>query len=81
MPTYKKRVGSIDAKDSSGHAIQIIIYQLFSRSESREGISEKPLPRQNFETADGRSVNWISKGVYEIFSTGERLTSDDPNAP
>ena len=31
-------------------------------------------------TSDGRRVNRIDKGVYEIVESGVRLTSDDPDA-
>lgn len=32
-------------------------------------------------TSDGESVNWLGSKKYQVVSTGEILTSDDPKAP
>lgn len=39
--------------------------------------------RHDLKTDDGRWVNYVAKGVYEIVSSPLmiRVTSDDPNAP
>lgn len=36
---------------------------------------------KSIETNDGKTVQRIDKGVYQIVATEQRLTSDDPDAP
>lgn len=37
--------------------------------------------KADLRTTHGLAVNWKSKGVYEIVSTGVKLKSNDPAAP
>lgn len=32
-------------------------------------------------TSEGESVNWVGAKTYQLVSTGQILTSDDPDAP
>jgi hypothetical protein len=32
-------------------------------------------------TEDGKQVNYLEQGRFEVVLTGETLTSDDPNCP
>lgn len=82
MSVELKRTASFVATFNDGQEIRIIewteITTIKSRSETqhREGLKK-------LKTEDGRSVNRISKGVYDIVDVMGliRVTSDDPNAP
>jgi hypothetical protein len=34
-----------------------------------------------FQTTEGLTLSWVSKGVYKILQTGAILRSDSPDAP
>ncbi len=66
-------------EDGSEHTIDIYIHvfdvaTFEDPSAELDGIKE-------LRAEDGRRVNRIDKGVYEIVDTKERLTSADPAAP
>ena len=50
---------------------------------SFSGPRKGPDKQRDMKTDDGRWVNYVSKGVYEIVAIPVmiRVTSDDPNAP
>lgn len=73
--------GSFTAVDDVGesHVLHVFVDFLdagtFTNPEAEvEGL-------QQIETEDGQPVSRLSKGEYRVVSTGQRLRSDDPDAP
>jgi len=48
---------------------------------SRGGPHAARAGRPAFHTSDGRSVNRLEKGVYQVVTTGVVLRSSSPDAP
>jgi len=79
----QKREGSFVARDADGNQYTIDIYvdqidvthQGSLRREYADGLRE-------LRTEDGRAVNRIARGTYEIVGpVPVRVSSDDPAAP
>jgi hypothetical protein len=73
-------IGSFPAYDDAGNREDIQVYQQYIDvgvypPEEIEGLKQ-------LRTTDGRHVNWISKGEYEVveFRTMRRLHSTAPDA-
>lgn len=67
--------------ESAGKTYTLHVYQNYVREGTREN-PDRPIPTTKvLQLSNGQSVNYREKGVYQIVDTGERLTSDDPNAP
>jgi hypothetical protein len=74
------RTSSFSAKDDAGNAYVVYVYTQDFDAEPTD-LSPPPSSGMQFlKTADGRGVDWESKGVYRTVA-GLRLTSDDPSAP
>ena len=57
----------------------IDVYHTIIETTTSSGLSRTPTdPRYE---CNGLWVNRTEKGKYEVFDTGLKLTSDDPNAP
>ena len=72
---------SFDAFDESGQPVQIDVFVDIVDIGTRldPGATAKGL--RTLRTKDGRSVNRIAKGRYEIVQSGVKLRSDDPASP
>ena len=68
------------AKDSNGMPCRIqVLTSILDVSHSEDRNAEiKGLAE--LKTEDGRAVNVIAKGKYQVVQTGEILTSSDPKA-
>lgn len=70
---------SFVAKDADGKEVELSVYTDFIQIPTRGGVHETP-GMKSIKTAEGRSVNRLDKGKYQIVG-GQTLTSDDPKAP
>jgi hypothetical protein len=70
------RTGGIVATDPQGgrYDLDILSDYIVSTVGSAKALSR-------IKTKDGRHVNRLGKGKYQIMDNGLDLTSDDPNAP
>ncbi len=76
----QNHVGQFIAHDSEGTEYVIHIYQTTTRIDARAGSFDAPTGWL-LRTANGRSVNWCSRGHYEIVGIPMiPLTSNDTNA-
>ena len=66
-----KQVGAFRATDPDDDVVIVEVWQEFDR-----GIGKN----KDLRTSDGRYVNRLDRGKYQIFN-GPELTSDDPDAP
>lgn len=79
-----RQEGAFVAKDAAGNEYTVVVYRdtidtttMHSRTRIRV-----PAERAELRTTDGRDVNYIDKGSYEIVDRPViPITSDDPNAP
>lgn len=71
-----RHAGSFDAYDEDGEVNTILIFVEFSWSKPDGWIPGLTL----LKTTDGRHVNRIETGQYEIVEDSFQLTSDDSNA-
>jgi hypothetical protein len=74
-----EHVGSFVAKDEAGNLHTVDIYQDFI--DNRPHL---PLPGMKAMKCNGRHVNPVEKGRYEMLGPGRsiiKLSSDDPAAP
>ena len=67
------------ATNSEGKRIEVIEATEFIPYRTNTGSGETP-GRKSYKTLSGRHLNWIERGRYQVFDTGEILTSDAPNA-
>ncbi len=73
-------VRSFLAVNASGRQFEIHQFQDMILTQTRGGTLRTP-GVSDLQLDDGRFVNQISKGNYEIAESGEQLSSDDPDAP
>lgn len=79
-----RREGSFVAVDSDANEYTVIMYRDLVNTTTLQ--SRVPTHMRaalgELRTSDGRCVNRIEKGTYEIVGRPMiRITSDDPNAP
>jgi hypothetical protein len=77
MHSRQQWMGTIAACDDFGEPVQIDVVQEFAKAHN--GV-EKPGSRV-MATKAGLRVERVSRGVYRVAPTGQRLTSTDPFAP
>ena len=79
-----RQEGSFVATDAAGNEYKVVIYRDLidtSHLQSRTR-TQAPAKLGKLRTTDGRHVNRIDKGSYEIVDRPMiQITSDDPNAP
>jgi hypothetical protein len=66
MTAYRQRTGSFKAIDDQGKEYKIVEYTDFIDAAT---LADNPPPVQGqraLKTSDGRSVNQVAEGVYEI---------------
>ena len=74
-------VGSFGAVDSGGNKYTIHEYVKVARGRSSGKMYAAPEDK-HLQTDDGRHINRVEKGVYEIMGWQPiRVTSNDPAAP
>lgn len=76
-----KQTGSFDAIDEAGNAHTILVFTKYRRIIQTDSPPYDVEVSKSLETMDGRQVNRIDKGRYEI--VGRRpiiLTSNDADA-
>jgi hypothetical protein len=66
-------IKSFRASDGKGNEIAILV-------TPRPGTRGRHLRDLRFETRSGTRVERMSRGLYVLSSSGEQLTSDDPDA-
>jgi hypothetical protein len=74
---------SFTGRDDRGRPVKVNVYAasiVTTGSESGGGVERRSTTRR-IATSDGRRLNRIAKGVYEIAGGGGRVTSDAPEAP
>jgi len=73
--------GSYSAVGNDGRSYTVRVWHNFTSS----GPLDDPVPEaadfRTLCTSDGRNLNYIEKGRYQIVATGVVLQSDDPDAP
>ena len=81
MPNRIRRMGSFIATDDNGkrHTLHVVTTYVYAGDNvdpnaELQGVS-------SIQTEDGRHVNRLRKGEYEVSVTGFKLHSDDPKAP
>lgn len=79
----RRRTRTFTASDPDGNEYTLFEDTLYSTGGTLNGsVGELDLGRKDYRTADGRKVNWIAKGRYEIVGIKNiPLTSDAPDAP
>jgi hypothetical protein len=79
----RRHTGTFAAFDKDGREYTIVEYAEFFDSGTLDGPSgETATGRKFFQTANGKHVNQLGKGKYEIVGLPSiPITSDDPNAP
>ena len=84
MGMRTNQVGSFIARDDDGreYTIHILTYTVSVGNKS-DSNAEREGMTSSLRTSDGRAVNRLEKGRYELLHPvrNVRLTSDDPNAP
>lgn len=76
----RRRKTSFPAKDRHGRTIVIDVFvDIVDAHHSADPHAEIEGMKQ-FQTQDGRVLNWIAKGKCEVVRTKDILVSDDPNA-
>jgi hypothetical protein len=76
------RIKTFVAKDADGNSYTILEYEHWTESLKRGGTRQIPGPRE-MRTDGGETVNFKSKGHYDVVTRAGRLipvTSDDPAA-
>ena len=79
-----RQEGSFTAVDGDGneHTVNIFRGMIASTHLSSRVRTQMPARLRELRTSDGRAVNRIDKGSYEIVDHPMiPITSDDPNAP
>lgn len=75
------RMGSFTAYDDSGNSYVLEIYADVIDAGTMDDPNAEHFGVHKILTADGSHVNRVSKGSYQIVSSGLNLKSDDPSAP
>ena len=82
MAMPKKHIKTFTAKDGDGipHTLHVL-QDVVTRARGLQRNKPVFLGLREIVTSDGRSVNRVVQGQYEIVVTGQILTSSDPDAP
>ncbi len=72
--------GSFKAKSDDGKEVEIFIFQTMSDESVNYG-DDTTASALSLQTRDGKEVNRIDKGVYQIVDTGLVVRSSAPVAP
>jgi hypothetical protein len=75
-----KLEGAFQARDKEGRVYLIEKWMKFADATTSAGRGMEPV-QPSLRTSDGRHVNRLGKGRYEIPEDDIALTSDDPAAP
>jgi hypothetical protein len=76
-----EHTGSFSAVDAGGHQHTLQVFtDILDAGTPNDPDAERP-GAISIRTLDWAVVNRIAKGEYEVIPTGQRLHSDDPNAP
>ena len=81
---WEKRVGRFAATDEQGREYWIHVSQTVHDVGTQTEPSATLAGLKTYRTSDGKAVNWIAKGVYEIplpGGRGIRLRSTATDAP
>jgi len=77
-------VTRFQAQDPLGRSYTIEVFQQYLVSTDLDGVTSRIPGLRSFRTSDGKSVNWLERGRYQIFTPehtgGLDLESTDPNA-
>lgn len=79
-----RQEGSFEAADADGNIYTVIMYRdMIDTTTSHSRVrTQSPAALGELRTTDGRFVNRLEKGSYEIVGRPMiPITSDDPNAP
>lgn len=79
-----RQEGSFVATDCGGNEYTVIMYRdvIDTTTQHSHVPTQAPAALGELRTSDGRDVNRIEKGSYEIVGHPMiPITSDDPNAP
>ena len=69
------------AHDEAGNEYRLSVHLTEVDLRTRGNPLARGVGTQAITTEDGKSVNRISKGRYQVVKTGLELTSDNPGAP
>lgn len=78
MAKTSRQVKQFEATAGDGTEYTIVVYQDFVSLNTRAGAAEVPGMKTLY--TNGKHVNRIAKGQYEIVESGKKLLSTDPNA-
>lgn len=76
----RKKTRNFIATDSEGKEYKIFIYIDYYKANSFDKPNDVVQGPKTLETSDGRKVNRIEKGKYQIVPTGTILLSKSPDA-
>ena len=76
-----RQTGQFQALGSDGQQYTVIVYTKFETARPFGGRVTEVAKGHFLRTSAGKEVRSVSKGHYNIATTGVTLTSDDPNAP
>jgi len=78
----RPKTGSFVAVDQQGHMIRVLTSQMMIDVRTHSDLHAPPMPgMMSLCLQDGKSVNKVGQGVYEVVQTGAILRSDAPDAP
>ena len=81
MANELRQTGSFVATSEDGEEYTIHEFTKFIDVGTRRDPTRQIRGLRELRTEDGRAVNHLEKGRYEIVQTGQILMSDDPDAP
>jgi hypothetical protein len=68
--------------DRAGRGLELLEFTVFDEVPASYGSSPREAEvTKDLRLADGRHVNVLEKGRYQVVESGEILTSSDANAP
>jgi hypothetical protein len=78
--TFSREVARFPATDEGGREHTVIVRQHYRETVDLDGVRKETPTVKELLTDDGRDVNPVAKGEYEVVQTGARLRSDHPGA-
>ncbi len=79
---WTEYTGSFVAVDQQGRRVRVLKSQTMHDVRTHGEPNAPPMPGlMSLRTEDGKAVNRIEKGKYEVVQTGVILRSDEPDAP